>query len=258
MLVRPDCLVLVTGTGTGVGKTWVAAALAATWRAGGVTVAARKPVLSFDPIEIGGADDTGGTAAAAGESASGTGAWAGAGGAGSQSATDAEVLAAATGEAASDVCPEHRRYPVAMAPPIAAAALGLPSFTVAELAGEVRWPAGPAVTYGLVEGVGGPRSPLAADGDTVTLAQLLEPDQVVLVAGAGLGAINDVLLSAAALAPARPLVLLNRFDEADQVHLTNAAWLRRHTDLTVTTDVGDLGTRLQAPSHAALVAEIVV
>lgn len=243
MLVRPDCLVVVTGTGTGVGKTWVAAALAATWRADGATVAARKPVLSFDPTEAGGADHTGGTGAATGESG-GTGAPAGGGTGGRHSATDAQVLAAATGEIASEVCPEHRRYPLAMAPPIAAATLGRPAFTVADLAGELRWPSGPAVRYGLLEGVGGPRSPLASDGDTVALIELLEPDHVVLVAGAGLGAINAVLLSAAALAPARPVVLLNRFDDADQVHVTNAAWLRRHTGLAVTTDVADLATRL--------------
>ncbi|HVE47284.1 MAG TPA: hypothetical protein VNA57_11130 [Acidimicrobiales bacterium] len=264
--MRPDCLVLVTGSGTGVGKTWVAAALAATWRAGGATVAARKPVLSFDPAHASGGDDAadsgsgvgyaGPIGAAAGASgAGGTGAGAGASGtagagamgpsasagaSAAEGATDDEVLAAATGERPGDVCPEHRRYPLAMAPPVAAAALGRPAFTVAELAGELRWPPGPAVRYGLVEGVGGPRSPLAADGDTVTLIELLEPDHVVLVAGAGLGAINAVLLAAASLAPVRPVVLLNHFDESDRTHAGNALWLREHTDLTVTSSVATL------------------
>lgn len=242
--MRPECLVLVTGTGTDVGKTWVAAALATAWLAGGATVAARKPVLSFDPGQAGGADGvlTGGRASSAGAGESGTAAT-GADRVGSV-ATDAEVLAAATGEDPIDVCPEHRRYPLAMAPPIAAATLGRPEFTVADLAGELRWPSGPAVRYGLLEGVGGPRSPLAAGGDTVTLIELIQPDRVVLVADAGLGAINAVLLSVAALAPARPVLLLNRFKEDEPVHVTNAGWLRQQTDLTVATSLADLATLL--------------
>jgi dethiobiotin synthetase len=215
--LRPERLVLVTGTGTAVGKTWAAAQLAAAWRARGATVAARKPVQSFDPR---------------------------AGGAGGAGATDAAVLAAATGEDRHDVCPEHRWYPLPMAPPIAAGALGRPSFTVAELVGELRWPPGPPVHYGLVEGAGGPRSPLAADGDTVSLAGLLRPDHIVLVAGAGLGAINAVRLAAAALAPQRPAVLLNRYQGTDPVHVANLEWLRRHTDLAVATDIAELLTRL--------------
>ncbi|HUP69798.1 MAG TPA: aminotransferase class I/II-fold pyridoxal phosphate-dependent enzyme [Acidimicrobiales bacterium] len=222
-MARPDCLVLVTGTGTDVGKTWVTAALASAWRAGGATVAARKPALSFDP----------------GESAN-----AGSGGPGGGHTTDAEVLAAATGEDPRNVCPEHRRYAVAMAPPLAASALCRPAFTVAELVGELRWPAGAAIRYGLVEGVGGPRSPLAADGDTVTLIELLKPDHVVLVASAGLGAINAVLLSAAAIGARQPTILLNRFDAGNRTHAGNARWLREHTGLTVTTSVAALAVLL--------------
>ncbi|HUR18187.1 MAG TPA: dethiobiotin synthase [Acidimicrobiales bacterium] len=251
MLVRPECLVLVTGTGTDVGKTWVMASLTSALRAGGATVAARKPVLSFDPQEAGGADGalTGGRAGSAGAVAGTTGA----GRVGSVT-TDAEVLAAATGEDPMEICPVHRRYPLAMAPPIAATALGRPAFTVADLVAELRWPSAPAVDYGLVEGVGGPCSPLAADGDTVTLAKLLDPDQVVLVAGAGLGTLNAVLLSAAALAPTQPVVLLNRFDEADQVHVTNRDWLRRHTDLLVATGIAALATSFRPAVPAARIA----
>ena len=47
--VRPHRLVVVVGTGTDVGKTWVAARLLIDLRAAGVTVAARKPAQSFDP-----------------------------------------------------------------------------------------------------------------------------------------------------------------------------------------------------------------
>ena len=49
--MRPRRLVLVVGTGTDVGKTWVSAHLLATLRAAGLTVAARKPAQSFDPAD---------------------------------------------------------------------------------------------------------------------------------------------------------------------------------------------------------------
>ena len=205
----PAHLVLVTGTGTEVGKTWVAARLLAGLAAGGGTVAARKPVQSFD---------------------------------GASGPTDAEVLAAATGERPGDVCPAHRRYELAMAPPMAAELLGRPAFTVADLVAELSWPE--AVAHGVVEGVGGPRSPLASDGDTVALAEALRPDTTVLVADAGLGALNAVLLSVAALPGPAPVVVLNRYDAGDLVHAGNAEWLRCRAGLDVVTSVDELVRRV--------------
>jgi dethiobiotin synthetase len=146
--VRPRRLVVVTGTGTDVGKTWVAARLLCGLRAAGVTVAARKPAQSFAP-----ADDPDGR--------------------------DAAVLGSASGERPETVCPPHRWYGVALAPPMAAAALGLPAFIVADLVGELRWPAD-AVDVGLVETAGGVRSPIADDGDGVTLCGALAPDVLLL------------------------------------------------------------------------------
>ena len=186
---RPRRLVMVLGTGTGVGKTWVTAALAAAVRAQGAGVAVRKPVQSFDRAD---------------------------------GATDADVLAAASGERPEDVCPPHRWYETALAPPLAAEALGRPAFGLAELRAELSWPADAA--YGLVEGVGGPRSPLAADADNTALLRSLRADAVVLVAPAGLGAINAVLLAADAL-PRRVVVFLNRYDEGDPVCAGNRRWL---------------------------------
>jgi len=202
--------VVVSGTATGVGKTWVAAAVARELRAGGLPVAARKPVQSFDKAD---------------------------------GPTDAEVLAAASGEAAEAVCPAHRWLARALAPPMAAEALGLAPFTVADLVAETRLPAAGVV---LVEGAGGPRSPLAADGDTVALAEALGADQVVLVAPAELGAINAVRLAAAAFAPRRPLVLLNRFDPGAELHAANLAWLRRVDGFEVLTGAAELTARLAA------------
>ena len=190
MTARPARVVFVAGTGTDVGKTWVAAAVLRDLRAAGRRVSARKPAQSFD----------------AGEGS-----------------TDADVLAAASGELAHEVCPAHRWYDRALAPPMAAAALGAPPFTVLDLVEELGWPDG--VDVGLVEGAGGPRSPIAADGDNVALACGLAPDLVLLVAHAGLGTINAVRLSVDAFAPAPVVVVLNRYDDTDAVHRGNRDWL---------------------------------
>jgi dethiobiotin synthetase len=200
--LRPEQLVLVSGTGTEVGKTWVGAA----WlRSLPVTAAARKPVQSFEP----------------------------------GAPTDADVLAAATGEDPRTVTPPHRWYEVPMAPPMAADVLGRPSFTIADLVAEIAWPS-ERCRVGLVEGVGGPRSPIAADGDTVDLAGALQPDRVVLVADAGLGTINAVRLCAAVFAPFPVTVYLNRFDDTNDLHRRNRAWLADRAQLRVVTAVDAL------------------
>ena len=209
-MTRPTTLVLLTGTGTGVGKTWWAAELARGLGARGVVVAARKPVQS-----------------------------------GPDTPSDADVLAAATGSRADEVCPPHRRYARAWAPPMAADDAGAPSFTVAELVGELSWPPGTAV--GLVEGAGGPRSPIAADGDTVDLARVLRPDTVVLVGDAGLGTINAVRLSVDVLAGFRVVVALNRFG-AEPLHLRNEEFLRG-CGYDVVTSVPQLADRVIAPER---------
>jgi dethiobiotin synthetase len=209
--------VLVCGTGTEVGKTWVAARLLAALRAAGHTVAARKPAQSFDVDHAGGR--LGG-------------------------ATDAELLGAASGEHPGVVCHSYRSYHRAMAPPIAAEALGLPPFTVADLVGELDWPS-PAVDVGLVEAAGGVRSPQADDGDVCDLIAALAPDLVVLVADAGLGTINSIRLSVDALAgkvgaqPAVPLaVVLNRYDGNHDIHRRNHAWLTTRDGYRMVTQPG--------------------
>ncbi|HEU0171598.1 MAG TPA: dethiobiotin synthase [Acidimicrobiales bacterium] len=204
---RPERLVLVVGSGTEVGKTWVTCRLARALRRRGLIVVARKPAQSYD---VG--DDL--------------------------SDTDAALLAHATGDHPAAVCPQHRWYPVAMAPPMAAEALGRRPFTIADLVDELAWPA--VVGVGLVEAAGGVRSPLAADGDAAALAGALRPDRVVLVADAGLGTINGVRLSMAALAPWPVTVVLNRFDPADDLHVRNLEWLGGVDGFDVVTDAEDL------------------
>lgn len=195
---RPDLLVVVAGTGTEVGKTWVACRLLRELRAGGRRVAARKPVQSFDPADT---------------------------------VTDADLLAEASGEEPLAVCPAHRRYEVAMAPPMASDVLGRPRIELSELVGEIEgsWPPpDPGVEVGLVEPAGGVRSPIAHDGDGVELIDALSPDLVVVVADAGLGTLNAVRTTLDSLGdrPWPVWVHLNRFDPGSELHRCNRAWLQ--------------------------------
>ena len=204
-----DLTVVVTGTDTGVGKTWVSVELALALRERGARVAVRKPVQSFDR-----GDRT----------------------------TDADILAEATGEDSIVVCPGHRRYPLAMAPPMAADALGGPAFKLGELVEELDLP---SEGVALVEGVGGVRSPLSHDGDSVDLAHALEADLVVLVAHAGLGTINSVRLASSALEGLPTVVFLNRFDPADTLHSANRRWIAENDGLDVATSPSELLSRLK-------------
>ena len=206
--MRPRRLVAVVGTGTDIGKTWVAARLLTDLRAAGLRVAARKPAQSFEP------DDD-------------------------PARLDAAILGAATGEPPEEVCPPHRWYEVPMAPPMAAEALGRPTFTIQDLMSELRWP--DAVDVGLVETAGGLRSPLAADGDCLALCEALAPDVIVLVADAGLGTINAVRLTLDALGPlaALAVVVLNRFDAESDLHRRNLEWLSGRDGRRLVTVGGD-------------------
>ena len=210
----PDLIVVVSGTGTGVGKTWVASRVVHALRESGTSVAARKPVQSFD----------------AGDEM-----------------TDARILAAASGEDEFVVCPSHRRYPLAMAPPIAADALGRDRLLLAEVMRELELPRSGTA---LIEGVGGPRSPLCHDADTVALANTLRADVTVLVADAGLGAINAVLVNAACFDESPVVVMLNRFDPEDDVHVRNLHWLRRVATFPMFTCISDVAADLLSRSSA--------
>ena len=205
----PALVAVVAGVATDVGKTWVAARLAEQLRRSGLGVAARKPVQSHEPGDVG---------------------------------TDAIVLAAATGEEVGAVCRNHRDYAVAMAPPMAASVLGAAPFSVTDLVTELEWPRDCDV--GLVETAGGIRSPIAADGDTLELIEQLGPDVVLLVADAGLGVINALRLCLGALDPIRPVVVLNRFDSGSDLHRRNLAWLHDVDGIDPVTSPEDLAALL--------------
>ncbi len=192
---RPRSLVVVVGTGTEVGKTWVAAAVLGELVRGGVAVNARKLAQSHEPD-----DDA--------------------------ASLDAAVLAAVTGESVSTVCPARLTFPAALAPPMAADVLGTAPPTMAELL-EIA-PFSPGCEVGVVETAGGLRSPQASDGDALDACEAIDPDYVVLVADAGLGTISSVRLCCDALEGAldAPVcVVLNRFDDSDLTMVANRSWL---------------------------------
>jgi dethiobiotin synthetase len=213
---RPPLLVVVAGTGTDMGKTWVACQLVHQWRGRGLAVAARKPAQSFAPDGVG--------------------------------ATDADLLAAATQQEVSEVCPPSRWYPRAMAAPMAAEALGSPPFSLDDLVGETAWP--PATDIGLVELAGGIGSPQASDGDGVDLVQRFRPDRVVLVAGPGLGTLSHIGLALRALGDRSVVVYLNHFDGADEIHGANRKWLVSHAGAAVITDPRTLSELLTGRTSA--------
>lgn len=207
--MRPRRLIGIVGTATDIGKTWASAELARSLRSSGHAVVARKPAQSFDP------DDAG--------------------------PTDAAALAHATGENPDDICPPERSYTLPMAPPMAAAALGLEPVGMADLLAAVRWPEG--ADFGLLETVGGVCSPVALDGHSADLVRLADVDEVVLVADAGLGTIDAVRTATPALYRA-PIVFLNRFDQMSDLHRRNLVWLRDVDGVTAETTVAGLAGRL--------------
>ncbi|MEO7428231.1 MAG: dethiobiotin synthase, partial [Acidimicrobiales bacterium] len=163
--------------------------------------------------------------------------------------TDASLLGDATGVGAERVCPPHRWYSVPLAPPMAADALGRPPIAIADLVAELEWPADTAV--GFVEGAGGLCSPIAHDGDTLSLVERLRPDLVVLVADPALGVVSQVRLTARALAGTPLLVVLNRYDPTNDVHRRSLAWLREVDALDVITDLDDVASSDQLLPHPA-------
>jgi dethiobiotin synthetase len=94
-----------------------------------------------------------------------------------------------------------------------------------------------------IETVGGVRSPIAFGGDSADLCAIYGPDVVVLVADAGLGTINAVRLSAAALDAPRLVVYLNHWS-GEHLHELNRAWLSDRDGFEVVIDVADLAARL--------------
>jgi dethiobiotin synthetase len=159
----PRSTVLVTGTDTGVGKTWVACALARALVRGGRSVVAVKAVET---------------------------------GCGNRPAPteDGARLASATGQRAPRRALRRLGAPVA---PAVAADLESARLDLDELAGEIEAAAGSADVL-LLEGAGGLLSPLGWDWNAVDLAQAFRATALVVTTDR-LASINHTLLTLSAL-----------------------------------------------------------
>jgi dethiobiotin synthetase len=208
----------VTGTGTGVGKTIVSAALLASMAAAGEPVRAHKPVVT-------GLDD-----------ALATDHW----------PPDHELLARVAGMAPEEVAP--LRYGPAVSPHLAARMAG-DAIDPADLIGRAR-AAGAGESTLVVEGVGGLLVPLADEFTVRDLAVALGLP-VVIAAGPGLGTINHTLLSIesarAAGLDVRAVVLTPWPETPSELERSNRDTIARLGKI----EVVDLG-HIQSPAAADL------
>ena len=185
-------VLFISGTGTGVGKTWVTRGLARALVRQGDNVAALKPIeTGCDPEPA-----------------------------------DARAIARACGrpELASGAGLYRARPPLA---PWAATLEGEPPASLPSIVAATRALSGSA-DIALIEGAGGLLVPLDATADMADLALALEAE-LVLVGEDRLGVLSHVL-SAVAAAHARSLsvraVILTRHSEADASRSTNARILK--------------------------------
>jgi dethiobiotin synthetase len=185
---------LVTGTDTGVGKTFIAVALVTALRARGVRA------IGFKPAETG---------IDAGED------------------SDSELLARASGERVALACPVLQlREP--LAPAVAAERAGV-ALDPEEVESRLKQLRRDGYTV-VIEGAGGVMVPLAWDYTVLDLAERCDLDAVV-VARAGLGTLNHVTLTVLMLQSrhiaVRGIVLNGRGASPDLAESTNAASLAR-------------------------------
>lgn len=199
--------IFVTGTDTGVGKTYVVTRMADALRAAGRRVGAYKPVCSGATI-----------------SRSGDPVW-----------DDVEALAASLGHEypRARLCPQCFAAP--LAPPVAAAAEGRQVDPDLLRCGALWWRDHAEIL--LVEGVGGLLSPVS-DRDTVADLAVDLGFPLLVVAANRLGAINQTLLtleSAAARGLEVAGVILNHPAPVtdDCSTGTNAQWLARFSQVPV-------------------------
>jgi len=194
----------VTGTDTGVGKTVLAAAIAAALHARGVRAAAFKPVVTgIDEPEPG-------------------------------RPADHELLGAVTGLAPSAVAP--LRFGPAVSPHLAAELAGTAIEPAGLIAAAAR--AGAAAEALVVEGVGGLLVPISADFSIRDLAVALDLP-VVVAARPGLGTISHTLLTVEAARAAgldvRAVVLTPWPDRPSAMERSNRETIARMARVEVAT-----------------------
>ncbi len=214
----------VTATDTGVGKTVLSAALLAAMAAAGERVRAHKPVIT-------GLDDEAEIAA--------RGEW----------PPDHELLAAAAGMSAEQVCP--LRFGPAVSPHLAAELSGESIEPERLLAGARA--AGGAGETTIVEGVGGLLVPLAESYTVCDLAAALALP-LVIAARPGLGTINHTLLTLRVARTAsldvRAVVLTPWAREPTVLERSNRETISRMGEIDVQTLTAVRGPHLQELARA--------
>ncbi|MFI4848125.1 MAG: dethiobiotin synthase [Gimesia chilikensis] len=200
---------MVVGTDTGVGKSYISAAIARQLTSEGVRTGAYKPACSGSVID----------------ESTGQPYW-----------EDVELLRQAIGGTdlpTERICPQTFHAP--LAPPVSAAKEGRPIDEALLLEG-VRWWESQA-EFLIVEGVGGVLCPLSSQQLIVDFAEKLKYP-LLIVARAGLGTINHSLLTIEALQQ-RGLkiagLILNDVDPelSDESRLSNAEQIQLWTSVPV-------------------------
>ena len=210
---KNNTIVLVTGTDTGVGKTYVSTALARVMRLRGLGVAAIKPVES------------------------GCGVW-------PNVSEDAYKLAQATGQKAPQAALD--RLGPALAPPTAAEMEGR-RLSMKPWLSEIRR-FSQTVDCLLVEGAGGLLSPLTWEENALDLAKQCQA-KILLIAKNKLGVLNHILLTLRVLAEERVEILgvvLSQDEQPDLSTKTNPKDLARLTGLRTILDLPYFESQEQA------------
>lgn len=195
--------VFITGTNTGVGKTFVATEIARQLSDRGISVIPRKPIESGCTQQEG-----------------------------ELIPEDAVALKMAANYpgSLSDVCPYRFEPPIS---PVRAAHLANKVLTTEQLVSICLQ--GSENGFALVEGAGGFYSPLAENGLNADLAVALQLP-IILVADDKLGVLNQVLLNVEAI-QMRGLhlagVVLNCQDKSQNIHMDNTADLRERLNCPV-------------------------
>ncbi|MBC7172430.1 MAG: dethiobiotin synthase [Polyangiaceae bacterium] len=219
----------ITGTGTGVGKTFVTRALTLALRRTGASVAALKPVET---------------------------------GCEGSEPRDARALALASGRPSLARAAGFYRAQAPLAPYAATLGGEAPPPPLAALVAAVRAAAGDTTDHLLIEGAGGPLVPYDAEHDLLDLALALELP-LLLVAPDALGVLSHTLAAAHAVRARGAnlqAIILNRMPAADASTASNARILReRLPDLTVYTfapSADDDDTLVEAIIESGLVPTI--
>ena len=216
----------ITGTDTGVGKTWVSSAIVQAARTNGLRVGAYKPVCSGS------------------EEVDGKPRW-----------EDVDALHAALGGEfpAERIGPQVFHTPVA--PPEAAAREGRRVDKSLLTSGANWW--SDRVDRLVVEGAGGWLCPLTEDSTIAELARQLEYP-VLIVAANRLGTINHTLLTIEAVRqsglPLLGVVLSNLSAEQDESNPSNAEEIARRASIPWlgTIDYGEQSLRTRSGAIAAI------